>query len=157
MASLQNRNGSYRILFAYQRKQRTFTIGRVTDAEAKTKADHVDYLRMRLAQGLIALPPGSDIVVFLRHDGVIAAVRDTPITRGELALSKGPERNLLLAAYRSGSGYNSDWRVFSSQVMSHLPTQFCGPVPAMRLRGPASRRLGASPVLERPLQEVREN
>ena len=49
MASLQNRNGSYRIFFEYQRKQRVFTIGRVAEAEAKAKADQVDYLLMRLS------------------------------------------------------------------------------------------------------------
>ena len=69
MASLQNRNGSYRIFFEYQRKQRVFTIGRVSEAEAKAKADQVDYLLMRLSQGLLAPPPGGDIVAFVRHDG----------------------------------------------------------------------------------------
>src|SRR5271165_4728509 len=71
MASLQNRNGSYRVFFEYQRKQRVFTIGRVSEAEAKAKADQVDYLLMRLSQGLLTLPPAVDVVAFVRHDGTI--------------------------------------------------------------------------------------
>ena len=75
MAALQNRNGSYRVFFEYQRKQRVFTIGRVAEAEAKAKAkaDQVDYLLMRLAQGLISLPPATDIVTFVKDDGTIPA------------------------------------------------------------------------------------
>ena len=87
MASLQNRNGSYRILFDYQRKQRTFTVGRVSEAEARAKADQVDYLLMRLSQGLLALPAGIDIVAFVRHDGIIPASRQAPIPRGEPTLA----------------------------------------------------------------------
>ena len=48
MAALQERNGSYRVIFSYRGKQRTFTLGRVTEAEAKAKAAQVDYLLMRL-------------------------------------------------------------------------------------------------------------
>jgi hypothetical protein len=87
MASLQNRNGSYRILFDYQRKQRAFTVGRVSEAEARAKADQVDYLLMRLSQGLLELPAGADIVAFVRHDGVIPASRGAPIARGEPTLA----------------------------------------------------------------------
>src|SRR5579883_2109840 len=92
MASLQNRNGSYRIFFDYQRKQRAFTIGRVSETEATAKADQVNYLLMRLAQGLITLPPGADIVAFLRHDGVIPAVREAPVARGEPTLAELRDR-----------------------------------------------------------------
>jgi ribosomal protein S4E len=44
MAALQERNGSYRVIFNYKRKQRAFTLGKVTEAEAKSKAAQVDYL-----------------------------------------------------------------------------------------------------------------
>ena len=52
MAALQERNGSYRVIFNYRGKQRAFTLGRVSEAEAKAKAAQVDYLLMRLKQGL---------------------------------------------------------------------------------------------------------
>jgi hypothetical protein len=34
MAAIQDRNGSFRVFFEYRRRQRVFTIGRVTEAEA---------------------------------------------------------------------------------------------------------------------------
>lgn len=73
MASLQERDGRWQCQFLYRGKRRTFALGRVTEAEAKAKADQVEYLLMRLDQGLIALPPGADIVTFVRHDGTIPA------------------------------------------------------------------------------------
>ena len=94
MAALQNRNGSYRIFFEYQRKQRVFTIGRVTEAEAKAKADLVDYLLMRLSQGLLTLQPCVDIVSFVRHDGLVPVAQDTPAVRGEPKLADLRDRYL---------------------------------------------------------------
>ncbi|HXG09284.1 MAG TPA: hypothetical protein VNK04_05800 [Gemmataceae bacterium] len=69
MASLQERNGSFRVLFCHHGKLHTFTIGKVEKGEAEAKAAQVDYLLMRLKQRLIALPEGVDIVTFLEHDG----------------------------------------------------------------------------------------
>ena len=72
MAALQERNGSYRVIFNYRGKQRAFTLGRVAEAEAR--AAQVDYLLMRLKQGLIEIPPGGDVVGFFKHDGAPPAV-----------------------------------------------------------------------------------
>src|SRR5438552_12131490 len=69
MASLQERNGSYRILFCHHGKLHTFTVGPVEKDEAENKARQVDYLLMRLKQRLIVLPEGTDIVSFIEHDG----------------------------------------------------------------------------------------
>ena len=69
MASLQERNGSYRVLFCHHGKLHTFTIGKVAKDEAENKARQVDYLLMRLKQQLIVLPDGTDIVTFIEHDG----------------------------------------------------------------------------------------
>lgn len=69
MAGLQQRNGSYRILFRFHSKQHVFTLGKVSSQEAETKSAQVDYLLLRLKQGLIELPSGCDIVTFLQHDG----------------------------------------------------------------------------------------
>ena len=69
MASLQERNGSYRVLFCHHGKLHTFTIGKVEKDEAENKARQVDYLLMRLKQRLIVLPEGTDIVTFVEHDG----------------------------------------------------------------------------------------
>ena len=48
VASLQNRNSSYRLFFEYQRQQQVFTVGRVTEPEAKSNADQVDSLKCTL-------------------------------------------------------------------------------------------------------------
>jgi hypothetical protein len=73
MASLQVREGCWQRQFLYHGKRRTFALGQVTEAEAKAKADQVEYLLMRLGQGLITLPPGANNVTFVRHDGTIPA------------------------------------------------------------------------------------
>jgi integrase len=69
MASLQERNGSYRIQFCHRGKLHGFTIGKVERSEAESKAQQVDYLLMRLKQKLLSLPDDCDIVTFLQHDG----------------------------------------------------------------------------------------
>ena len=61
-------NGSYRTLFRYHGRQHVFTLGRVTEAEAVVTAGRVEHLLMRLKQGLIRLPAGSDIVAFVRPE-----------------------------------------------------------------------------------------
>jgi integrase len=95
MASTQERNGSFRVTFRYRGKQHFFTIGRVTRAEAEAKAAQVGYLIMRLGQGLLALPPGVDVVDFVRHDGVIPAAGAMPATaRGEPTLADLRDRYL---------------------------------------------------------------
>lgn len=69
MATLQERNGSYRVLFYWAGERQNFTIGRVTPAEAETKASQVDYLLMRVKQGLLTIPDGVSVTDFVAHDG----------------------------------------------------------------------------------------
>lgn len=69
MANLQQRNGSYRIRFRHDGKLQTFTLGEVDQDEAENKAKQVDYLLMRLKQGLVTIPAGVDVVDFIRFDG----------------------------------------------------------------------------------------
>ena len=88
--AVQERNGSYRILFRHEGKQAGFSVGRVAEAEAKAKSAQVDYLLMRLKQGLIALPPDVDIVDFVRHDGN----PPPPSTEPATAAPKPPEPTL---------------------------------------------------------------
>ncbi len=88
MAALQERNGSYRVLFNFRGKQHAFTLGRVAEAEARAKAAQVDYLLMRLKQGLIEMPPDADVVAFFKHDGAPPAVVPRPIaSRSEPTLA----------------------------------------------------------------------
>jgi integrase len=96
MASLQERNGSYRVLFPFHGKLHSFTIGQVKPDEAENKARQVDYLLMRLKQKLVQLPPGIDIVEFLRHDGkppaTVPRLPDSP--RKSVTLSHLKDRYL---------------------------------------------------------------
>lgn len=69
MATLQERNGSFRVLFVHHGKRHTFTLGKVSEDEAQAKSAQVDYLLLRLKQKLIELPPGVDIVTFMEMDG----------------------------------------------------------------------------------------
>jgi integrase len=69
MATLQERNGSYRVLFCFQGKQLSFTLGRVEQAEAEAKIGQVDLLLLRLSQRLAVIPPGMTIVDYLKFDG----------------------------------------------------------------------------------------
>jgi hypothetical protein len=69
MASLHERTGTFRVIFRFHGKQHFASIGQVSKEEAEAKAAHVDYLLMRLKQGLIELPPGVGIVELVQHDG----------------------------------------------------------------------------------------
>jgi len=65
MASLQKKGESWYCQFLYHGKRHTFTIGKVEPDEAEAKANQADYLLMRIRQGLLTVPPGADIVLFL--------------------------------------------------------------------------------------------
>lgn len=69
MASLQKKGDTFYCQFLYHGKRRTFTVGTVPQLEAEAKARQVEYLLMRLKQGLITIPTGCDIVSFIMHDG----------------------------------------------------------------------------------------
>src|SRR5687768_13694163 len=69
MASLQQRNDSYRVIFRFRGKQHFVAIGKVSEAEAKAKVAQVGFLLLRLEQRLIELPPGVDVVDFVKFDG----------------------------------------------------------------------------------------
>jgi integrase len=69
MAAVQERNGHFRIIFRAFGKQHSLNLGAVSAQEADSKRAQVDYLLMRLKQGLLTLPPGVDLVEFVQHDG----------------------------------------------------------------------------------------
>ena len=69
MASLQLRNGSWRVIFRYRGSQHFVTIGEVEEIEAQGVKARYEYLLRLLKQRLLTMPPGMDIGTFLRHDG----------------------------------------------------------------------------------------
>src|SRR5271165_4708497 len=103
MASLQERNGSYRILFCHHGKLHTFTIGKVEKDEAETKARQVDYLLMRLKQKLIVLPEGTDIVTFIEHDGKPPDTGPTLADAPRQIITVGLLRDRYLATHANGT------------------------------------------------------
>ena len=69
MASLQNRNNSWRVIFRYRGLQHFITIGEVEEIEAQGVKARYEYLLRLLKQRLLNIPAGMDIVTFLRLDG----------------------------------------------------------------------------------------
>jgi hypothetical protein len=69
MAGLQERNGSFRLIFRFGGKQRSVTLGRISPEEAEARAGAADLLLLRIKQGLITLPPGVSIEEFILADG----------------------------------------------------------------------------------------
>jgi integrase len=69
MATLQDRNGSFRILFCHRGKRHTATLGKVSRCEAEGTVGQFDLLLLRIKQNLIHVPPGDDISEFLLRGG----------------------------------------------------------------------------------------
>lgn len=69
MAGLQKRGGSFRIIFRFEGKQRSVTLGRVGRSEAEAKVGAVDLLLLRIRQRLIEVPAGVSIEEFVLTDG----------------------------------------------------------------------------------------
>jgi integrase len=67
MAALQERNGSFRVIFWFHGKQNAFTLGPVPKAEADDTAATVTNLIRAVEDGRIKVPAGLDIVAFLRQ------------------------------------------------------------------------------------------
>jgi integrase len=103
MASLQERNGSYRVLFCYHGKLHAFTIGKVKKVEAENKARQVDYLLMRLKQRLIVLPEGIDIVTFVADDGKLSHIGPTLANAPRQAVPLGHLKSRYLATHANGT------------------------------------------------------
>ena len=123
MAGLQHRNGSYRILFRYQGKQHTLTIGAVSEEEAETKSSQVDYLLMRLKQKLAVLPPGVDIVEFVQMDGRILPPASPDIQKITLSAL----RDAYVAAHKASLESNTlkSIQIHFRHLEKHFRVDFC--------------------------------
>ena len=69
MATLQLRNGSYRLLFCYGDKRYSFTLGKVDKAQADAKAATVEETLALIDRGRLKVPEGVDLVEFVKKDG----------------------------------------------------------------------------------------
>lgn len=96
MAGLQERNGSFRAIFRYLGKQRSVTLGKVSQQEAEAKAGAIDLLLLRIKQGLLVVPNGVTIEEFVLSEGEArAAGRDLEV--GEEAK---PDEPVKLSAFK---------------------------------------------------------
>src|SRR5581483_7163607 len=94
---------SYRVLFCWHGKLHSFTIGKVSPAEAEAKVRQVDYLLMRLKQRLVQLPAGTDIVSFLQFDGSPPAAVPTLPEAPRKAVTLAHLRDKYLATLGNGT------------------------------------------------------
>ena len=81
MASLQRRADSWRVIFRHHGTQHFVTIGEVDETEAQGVKARYEYLLRLISQRLLALPPGMDIVTFLRNDGKPSEKNAAPAPR----------------------------------------------------------------------------
>lgn len=72
MASLENRNGSYRVVFRYAGRRFSSSLGTTRSTEARACVARLDDNLRRVELGLIAVPSGADIAAFLLSDGRIS-------------------------------------------------------------------------------------
>jgi integrase len=125
MATLQKKGKGWYCQFLHHGKRHTFTIGRVSKAEARSKADQVGYLLMRLKQRLAELPPGVDIVEFVQRDGTPKPRSTTPTQNGELTLVDFRDRYLVTTRQsqerRSVEGIELHFKHLASALGERFP------------------------------------
>lgn len=88
MASLMQQGDRFYCQFLYHGKRHCFSLGDVGRNEAELVAAGVDKTLLRLKQGLLHLPPGNDIVTFVRHDGKPPEKHEEVTVRDVLTLGK---------------------------------------------------------------------
>jgi integrase len=79
MAWVQRKGDGWYCEFRYHGQRHYFTIGEVSEMEARATVAKVDYLLMRLKQHLMDLSAGCDSVTFLKYDGKPPAVPPEPV------------------------------------------------------------------------------
>jgi integrase len=95
VANLIQQGDRFYCQFRHHGRRLSFPLGKVPRTEAEAKVNQVDYLLMRLQQGLLQLPPGSDIVAFLQADGKAVA----PVHAAKAAITVGQLRDKYLAVH----------------------------------------------------------
>jgi integrase len=103
VATLQFRSNSYRILFMHLGRRYTFTLGAVTEDEARNKSRQVDYLLMRLKQRLLTIPDGIDIVTFIQHDGKPPQAADGSPMNPRSAVTLGHLKERYVTTHSNGT------------------------------------------------------
>ena len=103
MASLMQQGDRLYCQFYFSGKLHCFSLGKVDEGQANAKIAQVDYMLLRLRQGLMMLPVGMDIVTFLEFDG--KTPDEIPITKNDVTL--GFLREDYLKAHRGSLEANT--------------------------------------------------
>ena len=74
MASLQNKGNRWYCTFRYSGERHTIKLGPVSEKEALSKGEEIDLKLLRLAQGLLTVPEGTDLREFMFQDGMAPKV-----------------------------------------------------------------------------------
>src|SRR4051812_15362051 len=78
MASIQKKGDGWYCQFMHRRHRYTFAIGKVDEPEAIAVRSRVDYVLIRLKQGLLELPDDVDVVSFVQNGGRARAEKAAP-------------------------------------------------------------------------------
>jgi integrase len=95
MASLEVRNGSWRVIFCHQGEKRYFTLGEVSTTDAAVHKASTEELLRLLKRNLISIPTGCSIEDFMFHRGNPPAQVATSVVKKQLTL--GELREVYLA------------------------------------------------------------
>ena len=71
MAALERRNQTYRVVFMYAGKKYAYSLDTGERDMAEALRGGVEKTLMLIAQGLVKLPVGSDIIAFVKAGGKI--------------------------------------------------------------------------------------
>lgn len=86
MASIESRNGSWRVIFRYNGDKRFFTIGEVSAADAAVHKASTEELLRLLKRDLVSIPSGCSIEDFMFHRGKPPEYAATSNGKHELTL-----------------------------------------------------------------------
>lgn len=99
MAALERRNDSYRVVFMYGGRKHAYSVGTADRVTAEALRGGAEKTLLLLRQGLTRLPPGGDVVEFVRSGGVVC--EPSPPTTA--AITFGQLREAYLAAHGNGA------------------------------------------------------
>ncbi len=71
MAALELRNKTYRVVFMYAGKKYAYSLDTGEGDTAEALRGGVEKTLMRMAQGLLKLPEGADVVAFVKAGGKV--------------------------------------------------------------------------------------
>ena len=114
MASLQERNGSYRVLFCYHGKLHSFTLGKSARTKPRTRPGKSITCSCGSSNASSVLPEGTDIVTFVAHDG-------RPVDLGP-TLPTAPRQVVTLGHLQDRYPGHARQRHHRGQQPQHLPS-----------------------------------